>query len=69
MKAFGKTGKCSYCLTDGTGVLLSNGNRYCNEPTKYTMAHDDDGNSFRDYDYLCPKHRAVVDAMPEGDEE
>ena len=68
MKAFGQTGKCVYMPTTG-GVLNYNGVRYCDKPTRYVMAKDEDDNSYRLYDHLCPEHRAIVDALPKGDDE
>jgi hypothetical protein len=60
MKAFGQTGKCVYEVKVG-GKVYSNGIRYCDKPTKFTIAKDDNDNKYRKYDHLCPEHREIID--------
>lgn len=56
------THTCCYALHTATKDEPAT---YCNQPTKYRIVLDDDGNKVRRYDIFCPEHRAKVDAMPD----
>ena len=63
-----KAGMCHYVLVPnsapGGDPLLYRRAIYCGAPTKWRMQ---DG--CRVYDAFCPTHRAVVDAMPQSEED
>ena len=49
---------------DSTSILPSR----LEKNTKYKISKDEDGILYRNYDYLCPEHRKLVDSLPENEE-